>query len=358
MAVAEKSKLRRARVTLWSVVLIVVSAMVLPLSGYVYVGLVSDSQAQSAQSESNPRADFWGAVRRGNEGYVASQGPYTTNTLVQNGGQNWRQVRNGPVASYGAGVLVAVLVILLAFYAIRGSMKLEKERSGKTIYRWSAFERSMHWFVAILFIILAITGLSMLFGRAILIPWLGLEGFSVWANVSITLHNWLGPLFVIGVVAMILVWFMNNLPKGYDWEWFKQGGGVFKGKHPPAGKANAGEKLFVFWLGLVVCGIIVSATGVILDFPIWGQTREDMQLAQVLHSAFSMIWIAIILGHAYLGTIGTEGAFEGMISGRVSAEWAEQHHNMWYEEVKDQAEDTGRKTEGGAAAAGGTHATS
>lgn len=350
MAVAGKIKSRRARTMLWSMVVIVVSSMVLPLGGYVYVGVVSDTQAQNAaQSESNPRANYWRAVREGNEGYVASQGPYTTNVLVQNGGQNWRQLRNGPLASYGAGILIAVIVILLAFFAIRGSMRLEGERSGKTVFRWSAFERGLHWFVAILFIILAITGLSMLFGRAVLIPLLGLEGFSAWASVSITLHNWLGPLFVVGLAAMILVWFKNNLPKSYDWEWFKQGGGIFKGKHPPAGKANAGEKLFVFWGGLVVCGIIVSATGIVLDFPLWGQTRENMQLAQVLHASFGMIWIAIILGHAYLGSIGTEGAFEGMVSGRVSVEFAEQHHNMWYEEVKHEAEDTGRASGGTAA---------
>ncbi|HSH43626.1 MAG TPA: hypothetical protein VK973_16015, partial [Arenicellales bacterium] len=190
MAVADKNRSsRRARAMLWSAVIIVVCSMVLPLSGYVYVGFVSDTQAQSADPEQNPRADFWGAVRGGNEGYVAGKGPYTTNVLVQNGGQNWRQVRNGPVATYGAGILIATIVILLAFYAIRGTVRLESERSGKTVFRWSVFERGLHWFVAVLFVILAITGLSMLFGRAVLIPWLGLEGFSAWASVSITLHN-------------------------------------------------------------------------------------------------------------------------------------------------------------------------
>lgn len=356
MAVADKNKSHHARTILWSMVIIVVSSMVLPLGGYVYVGVVSDTQAQSAaESETNPRANYWRAVREGSGGYVASSGPYTTNVLIQNGGQNWRQIRNGPVATYGAGLLIAVIVILLGFYAIRGSMRLEEERSGKIVFRWTVFERGLHWFVAILFIILAITGLSMLFGRAVLIPWLGLEGFSAWASVSITLHNWLGPLFVVGVAAMILVWFMNNLPKSYDWEWFKQGGGIIKGKHPPAGKANAGEKLFVFWAGLIVCGIIVSATGIIMDFPIWGQTRENMQLSQVLHASFGMIWTAIILGHTYLGSIGTEGAFEGMVNGRVSVEFAKQHHDRWYEEVKHEAEDTERTA--GGTAAGETQAT-
>lgn len=342
MGAADKSKARHLRVMLWSVVVILVGSMVLPLTGYVYVGLVSDTQAQQAgqDSQTNPRANYWRAVREGNQGYVAASGPYTTDVLVQNGGQNWREIRNGPVASYGAGLLAATVIILLLFFAIRGAMRIEEGRSGRTIARWNSFERSMHWYVAILFIVLAITGLSMLFGRAVLIPWLGLAGFAAWASVAKTLHNFLGPLFIIGVVAMILFWIKNNLPASYDWEWFKSGGGVIKGKHAPAGKANAGEKLFVFWIGIIICGIIVSATGVILDFPLWQQTREDMQLSHLLHSTFALIWMAIVLGHIYLGTIGTEGAFEGMVSGRVDVNWAKQHHNVWYDEVKNTAEAT------------------
>ncbi len=340
MGAADKTRRRHRRAILWSVIVILVGAMVLPLSGYVYVGFVSDTQAQSNQTQTNPRANYWRAVRDGDQGYVAASGPYTTNVLVQNGGQNWRQIRDGLVASYGAGLLGVAIIVLLAFYAVRGSMRIDEGRSGVTVARWNAFERLMHWYVAILFIILAISGLSMLFGRAILIPWLGLAGFSAWASVSITLHNFLGPLFIIGVVAMLVVWIKNNLPSSSDWEWFKSGGGVIKGKHAPAGKANAGEKLFVFWGGIILCGIIVSATGVILDFPLWGQTRGDMQLSQLLHSSFALIWIAIILGHAYLGTIGTEGAFEGMVSGRVDVNWAKQHHSEWYKEVKNTAERT------------------
>ncbi|MGA8258834.1 MAG: formate dehydrogenase subunit gamma [Arenicellales bacterium] len=350
MAAAHRSKPRRARAMLWSAVIILVASMVLPLSGYVYVALVSPSQAASAKSYTNPRANYWRAVREGDQGYVAASGPYTTNVLVQNGGQNWREVRNGPVASYGAGIILAAIIILLVFYAIRGSMRIEAGRSGRTVARWNALERLMHWYVAILFIVLAITGLSMLFGRAILVPWLGLEGFAAWAKVSITLHNFLGPLFIIGVVAMILFWIKNNIPASYDWQWFKSGGGAIKGKHAPAGKANAGEKLLVFWIGVFICGIIVSASGVILDFPLWGQTRGDMQLAQVLHSSFALIWITIALGHMYLGTIGIEGAFEGMVSGRVDVNWAEQHNSVWFDKVKDTAEASDTpKTAAGAA---------
>lgn len=344
---------RRFRAVLWSAVIILVGSMVLPLSGYVYVGLVAPSHAQSAASQNNPRADYWRAVREGDKGYVAASGPYTTNVLVQNAGQYWREIRDGPVKFYGAVIIIAAIVILLLFYAIRGSMRIEAGRSGRSVLRWNALERLMHWYTAILFIILAITGLSMLFGRAVLIPWLGLDGFSAWARISITLHNFLGPLFIVGVLAMILFWFKNNLPARYDWQWFKSGGGVIKGKHAPAGKANAGEKLLVFWIGILICGIIVGTTGVILDFPLWGQTRGDMQIAQVLHASLALIWIVIVLGHSYLGTIGIEGAFEGMVTGRVDTNWAEQHNGIWYETVKNSTEpDNASKAAAGAAGQG------
>jgi formate dehydrogenase subunit gamma len=44
--------------------------------------------------------------------------------------------------------------------------------------------------------------------------------------------------------------------------------------------------------------------------------------------------IGIALGHIYLGSVGTEGVLDGMVSGEVDEGFAKQHHNLWYEEVK------------------------
>ena len=54
-----------------------------------------------------------------------------------------------------------------------------------------------------------------------------------------------------------------------------------------------------------------------------------------------MVLIVGALGHIYVGTIGTEGAFEGMISGQVDESWAEQHHDVWCEEVRERAGESG-----------------
>lgn len=333
----QMSRKRHARIMLWSLLIVLVGSMVLPLTGYLYVA-IQDAQAAEQQSANepgaNPRANYWRAVREGDEGYTSASGPYTTNSLIQNTGEIWRQARNGPIATIAPWVLAAVLLAIAVFYLIFGPKRVSEPLSGRKMLRWTAGERLLHWYTASLFIILAITGLSMLFGRAVLIPVLGLPGFSVWAEISIVLHNYLGPLFMVGVIIEVLVWARYNTFKSYDKVWLKQVGGMFKkGAHPPAGRTNAGEKVW-FWIIATVGLIGVCISGLVLDFPNFGQGRDTMQLANVIHGSLAVLWIAIAFGHIYLGTIGVRGSFQGMSTGYVSEEWMKEHHSVWYEDVK------------------------
>jgi formate dehydrogenase subunit gamma len=132
---------------------------------------------------------------------------------------------------------------------------------------------------------------------------------------------------------MLLAWIPKNILKGYDFEWLKTlGGALGKGHHPPAGFANGGEKVF-FWI-LFFGGIALMVSGFYLLFPNLETVRETMQLWSIVHAASGVILIAISLGHIYLGTIGTEGVLEGMWGGEVDEGFAQQHHRLWYEEVK------------------------
>ena len=337
MAGKPMSRKRHARIMLWSLLIVLVGSMTLPLTGYVYVAL-SDAQAAERQSTNepgaNPRANYWRSVREGGEGYTSASGPYTTNSLIQNTGEIWREARNGPIASIAPWVLAAVLLAIAVYYLIFGSKELSHPASGKLMLRWTAGERLVHWYTAILFIILAITGLSMLFGRAVLVPLLGLPGFSIWAEISMTLHNYLGPLFMVGVIIEVIIWARYNTFRSYDWVWFKRVGGMFKkGDHPPAGRTNAGEKVW-FWFIATVGLIGVGISGLVLDFPNFGQDRGTMQLANVIHASLGVLWIAIAFGHIYLGTLGLKGTFQGMAKGYVDEEWMREHHSVWYEEVK------------------------
>lgn len=330
-----RAKRVHVKIMLWSILLIAVGAMVAPLGGYLFVELAS---AQNATFEQvNPRSETtWRSVREGTQGISTVQSP-EAGILIHNGGENWRQIRNGLVANVMPWVLAAAVIAITLAYLIGGRNRLDHRPSGQVVLRWKLWERVLHWTTATLFIVLSITGLSLLFGRAVLIPILGPAGFAAYAEVAMMSHNYVGPFFAACVAAMALAWAWHNVPNKTDWEWFKAGGGVFGGKHPSAGRMNGGEKVW-FWF-VVLVGGIVCITGVVLDFPIWGQTREIMQQATLVHAVAAILWIGLFLGHAYIGTAGTEGAIDGMATGYVSVEWAKQHHDLWYEDVKDQAMD-------------------
>ena len=323
----------RRRAVIVTVVVSLMVSMALPLTGYCAyeTGLMQTAQAQDSEEEAvNPRAENWRAVRGGTEGYSAVSGE-EAGVLIQNGGQKWRAVRNGPVSFYGGSLIIAVLIALLAKHIVKGRDKLES-RTGRTITRWSTFERVMHWYVAISFIILAITGLSLIFGRAMLIPVMGKEGFAAWAALAKPVHDYLALPFAAGLALLMLMWLSHNIPKSYDFQWLKSLGGAIGDGHPPAGFFNAGEKVF-YWL-LFLGGVAMTLSGVYLLFPNLETVRESMQFWHIVHSSSGLFLIAVALGHIYLGSIGTEGVLEGMVSGDVDEGFARQHHSLWYEEVK------------------------
>jgi len=343
---------RRRRIAVWSLLTILCGAMLLPFGGYLYVNAVQAAQnaapaGSAAEQQTNPRANYWRAVRDGFQGYTAASGPYTTNVLIQNGGQNWRQLRDGPVAGLLSWLMALMVLGLGVYYVLHGPVKLTHPPSGRTVERFTFNERVLHWYTAVLFILLAITGLSLMLGRELLIPWMGLKAFAAYANFAIAVHNYLGPLFIVGVVLEILMWARIAIPSKVDVEWFKAGGGYFGHAHPSAGKLNAGEKVFVFWTATVGMGILVSISGLVLNFPNLGFTRETMQNANLIHGIAAIIYVTIIIMHMYLGSIGVKGALDAMTSGRVSVEWAKEHHDLWYEEVRGTAETTEGKSGSG-----------
>ncbi len=325
----------RIRSMIWSFVAILALAVILPTSTTVLMSTVDTAQAQIDDGQ-NQRSNFWRAVRQGNEGYSSIKGA-EAGTLINNGGQNWRQMRNKRLGIVGGWMLLGMLCLLLFFYVLKGRIPIAHDRSGRRVPRWNIGERVLHWFTAILFVILAITGLSMLFGRAVLIPVLGAEAFAAWAGFAINAHNVLGPFFTVGVVFMFLFWVKNNIPNAVDFEWFARGGGIIGDAHPSAGKANAGEKVW-FWLVMILgLGFVCWSGFVLIGWleSIIPTTRATMQTYQLVHAWAAIVWICVFFGHAYIGTIGTEGALEGMTTGSVSSEWARQHHDIWYEQVKD-----------------------
>ena len=302
--------------------------------GVLLLLLFSSTLRQTAGSaeQGNPRADFWRSVRQGTPAYASTPSPGHT-VLIQNGGENWRVIRNGFILPFAQWILALAMVALGLFYLFTGGEKLEQPRSGILIERYTGGERVLHWYTAALFIVMGLTGLTLLLGRLFLMPVFGRQLISGLLGTAKILHNYCGPLLLAGFVLEAAVWVRFNIPQKSDWAWFRNMGGLIGrkgGPRPHVGKVNAGQKAW-FWL-VVVFGAIVGCTGILLDFPIWGQTRFTMQASHVVHAAFGVLFLGASLGHIYMGSIGSEGAFEGIWKGSVDAVWAKQHADLWYAE--------------------------
>jgi formate dehydrogenase subunit gamma len=190
-----------------------------------------------------------------------------------------------------------------------------------------------HWTVAISLCILALSGLTMLFGKHVLLPLIGHTLFGWLATLGKNLHNFVGPVFMFSLVVFILTFIRDNFPRAYDITWLVKGGGVIGDDVIPCGRFNAGEKIW-FWGGVLGLGVVSSASGLVLDFPNFDQTRSTMMLANIVHVIAGIWFIAWSVTHIYLGTVGTTGAYEGMRNGYVDETYAREHAQYWYEDVK------------------------
>lgn len=314
---------------------LLMSLAVLTLLGWLLLGWSGAAVAGNVPEANNggaKGADYWRQVTQGTQGYSANNSA-EAGVLINRSGEDWRQLRNEQIGPYGKWAMAGTLVVLAVFYLLFGANKLEQPRSGNTVERWRKFDRYLHWTVAGLFIVLTLTGLSVLYGRYFLPEVMGRSGFSSFLQLGKLLHNYLGVLFSLCLLLMLLKWLKNNIPNGDDIVWFLKGGGMIKGKHPHAGYMNGGEKLW-FWV-LLVGGIALAGSGLVLDFPFFTELRNDLQTANIVHSISALILICGAIAHAYIGSLGTEGALEGMVGGEVDETWAKQHHDLWYQELKN-----------------------
>ena len=310
--------------------------------------LAKQEQQRAVQQPYN-NTPIWQNARGGVAGYTSLPAP-EAGVLIQDGGQNWRALRNGTFSIIGGWALVAMMLLIGGFYAWKGTIQLHEAPTGRLIERFTLLERMAHWSTAISFSVLAISGLILGFGKTLLIPVIGFTLFSWLATIAKNLHNFLGPLFIISCVVTFCIFVRDNFPKAVDFKWIVSFGGMISGKHVPSEKFNAGEKLW-FWGGLMTLGIVVGASGLVLNFPNFGQTRATMQLANLVHLTGSVMFMLGALGHIYMGTLGMAGALDAMKTGVVDEAWAKEHHEIWYDDVKSgkvPANRTAGGTNGGA----------
>ena len=308
----------------------------------------NDTNAERSKSQPGNNAPFWRSVRQsGNEQGITTLPGAEQGTLIQRfvrypgsryttAGEAWREVRNRWLIPYGGSLILIVLGAIGIYYWRRGPLGQDHGDGGRTIERFTPFERSAHWANAIAFVILGISGTVMAFGKFFLLPILGSALFGLLTYALKTLHNIVGPLFAVSLVIVFFTFLRDELPRRVDWDWIKSGGGLLPGRHEaPSHRFNAGEKV-IFWGGVVLFGFVAVASGLVLDKVIPGldYLRADMQLAHMVHATATVLMIALLFGHIYLGTVGMHGAYRAMRDGYVNEGWAREHHELWLRDIK------------------------
>ncbi len=286
------------------------------------------------------RSEVWHDIRLGAAGNVTIPDPNAA-IMIQSQGEDWRLLRREYVIPYGGRILLGICAAIGLFFALRGRIRIHGGRTGRVIPRFSLVERVVHWFTAVLFVLLGLSGLILLFGRDVLLPVIGPTLFGIIASASMQGHNLFGPIFLVSILALFITFARGNGYRLVDILWALKGGGLLGG-HASSGRYNFGEKSW-FWCA-TFCGLAISVTGFLMLFPdhlpaYLANASSDvppertlLQWANLIHAAAAIVFIGFALGHIYLGTIGMEGALEGMTRGTVDENWAKSHHDLWYDE--------------------------
>ncbi|WP_372075838.1 formate dehydrogenase subunit gamma [Vibrio amylolyticus] len=323
--------------------LVMLSLMAALLLTFSFASNASESANKGSASVSEREitqlagADFWRQVRQGEEGNTTSQFP-EHGVLISTPGQTWYILKEKWMSPAGAIAIFGSISVVILAYIVVGPVMLSKPRTGRKIKRWSRLDRALHWSMAFTFLTLAFSGLMLVYGKHFLKPYIPTELWGFVIMLAKQYHNYLGPLFGVLLILILFKWWRKSIFSRVDLTWFMKLGGMVgkhKGTHPSAEFSNAGEKA-LFWL-LIVVGSVVAFSGLVLDFPIFGQTRRDMELSNLVHMLSALILICGFVFHIYIGLFGMEGALEAMVTGEVDETWAKEHHDIWYDEVKDQS---------------------
>jgi formate dehydrogenase subunit gamma len=274
---------------------------------------------------------------------------WKASVLEQPQGREWRGFHEGAMPWIGGIAILGMIALLAVFFVGRGRIRMEPgELTGQKVLRFNAFERFTHWLTASCFVVLALSGLNYIFGKRLLQPIIGPEAFTTISQWGKYAHNFLAWPFIVGLVLMLALWVADNIPNGVDIAWLKAGGGLFGRSHPHAGRFNAGQKI-VFWI-VILGGTVMSVSSIVLLFPFSAADINGMQWAQIFHAVIGALFIAAMLGHIYIGSLGMEGAYDAMGSGEVDLGWARAHHDLWVEERQAKAMGGAQRPPGGAPA--------
>lgn len=198
------------------------------------------------------------------------------------------------------------------------------------ILRYTAGQRANHWLTAIMFILLAASGLA--FFHPAFFFLVHLLGGPTWARI---LHPYIGVvMFISFFIFAARIWSYNAI-RPVDRQWMRQFDDVVMNRDdllPPVGRYNAGQKV-VFWV-FVVAMILLLLTGLVIWRSIFGLffPAPVQRIAVLIHAISAFVLIASVIVHIY-AAIWVKGSIRSMTRGTVTRAWARHHHEAWYADV-------------------------
>ncbi len=200
----------------------------------------------------------------------------------------------------------------------------------KLLQRYKDGDRMNHWFIALMFVLAALSGLA--FFHPSMFFFTNLFGGGSWTRI---LHPALGLLMVIGFAGLFIRLWKDNLITAADREWAKHMGRMLSGDKaglPPVGKYNYAQKL-TFWV-MALSLLVLLVTGVMFWRPWFAPyfSVEAMRVAVLLHSISAVVLILSTIMHVY-AAIWVKGTIRAMTRGTVTESWAKTNHPLWHQEV-------------------------
>lgn len=199
-----------------------------------------------------------------------------------------------------------------------------EHREAGEIVRYSLFDRILHWFVALTFVYLMLSGLALGYPR---MTWL----YDVLGGGQSVrwLHPVVGVAFTVGVVVMLVAWVRDMTFGSVDRQWAKRLRTYTSQGHTDldVGRYNAGQKGY-FWYALVT-GILLLLTGIPLWFPD-SLALGLLRVSRVLHHVLFLLTVAGFIVHVYMSTAMFPGTLSALTSGTVTRRWAAWHHPAWF----------------------------
>jgi formate dehydrogenase subunit gamma len=199
------------------------------------------------------------------------------------------------------------------------------------VKRHAPHERVNHWIVAILWILLACSGLAFFHPSFYFLA--NLLGGGPWARI---LHPFLGVAFFAAFFLMMLRYWADNKIQPCDREWAKHLGDFINNRDdrlPEIDKYNIGQKRY-FWVA-VVSTFLLLLSGIVMWRPYFAGAFPivAVRIAAVVHAVAAFVLILGVISHIYAGVFWVRGTLRAMTRGDVSHGWARGHHALWYKRV-------------------------